>query len=201
MEKESKLKQMEELDAKIEKINYDLAGLESRKKEMEDNKFSKQQEIDKLEQEKKDILAKTDKMNRLQKIIYIIVSSKTDLKQVELINAKISENAKEKDNIQNKIDIQNKLYSDTIKEKESCIEERKQLYVDKINVNSKVKENTRTSEIQDLAQIYGITMQYQNNSIMQNLRQIVEQKINQFLGANSVKQENIEQRQEEDEME
>lgn len=201
MEKESKLKQMEELDAKIEKINYDLAGLESRKKEMEDNKFSKQQEIDKLEQEKKEILAKTDKMNRLQKIIYIIVSSKTDLKQVELINAKISENTKEKDNIQNKIDIQNKLYSDTIKEKESCIEERKQLYVDKINVNSKLKENTRTSEIQDLAQIYGITMQYQNNSIMQNLRQIVEQKINQFLGANSVKRENVEQKQEEDEME
>lgn len=201
MEKESKLKQMEELDAKIEKINYDLAGLESRKKEMEDNKFSKQQEIDKLEQEKKEILAKTDKMNRLQKIIYIIVSSKTDLKQVELINAKISENAKEKDNIQNKIDIQNKLYSDTIKEKESCIEERKQLYVDKINVNSKVKENTRTSEIQDLAQIYGITMQYQDNSVMQNLRQIVEQKINQFLGANSAKQEKVEEKQEEDEME
>lgn len=201
MEKESKLKQMEELDAKIEKINYDLAGLETRKKEMEDNKFSKQQEIDKLEQEKKEILAKTDKMNRLQKIIYIIVSSKTDLKQVELINAKISENTKEKDNIQNKIDIQNKLYSDTIKEKESCIEERKQLYVDKINVNSKVKENTRTSEIQDLAQIYGITMQYQNNSVMQNLRQIVEQKINQYLGANSVKQEKVEQKQEEDEME
>lgn len=201
MEKESKLKQMEELDAKIEKINYDLAGLESRKKEMQDNKFSKQQEIDKLEQEKKEILAKTDKMNRLQKIIYIIVSSKTDLKQVELINAKISENTKEKDNIQNKIDIQNKLYSDTIKEKESCIEERKQLYVDKINANSKVKENTRTSEIQDLAQIYGITMQYQDNSVMQNLRQIVEQKINQFLGTNSAKQEKVEEKQEEDEME
>ena len=163
---------------------------------MEDNKFSKQQEIDKLEQEKKEILAKTDKMNRLQKIIYIIVSSKTDLKQVELINAKISENTKEKDNIQNKIDIQNKLYSDTIKEKESCIEERKQLYVDKINVNSKVKENTRTSEIQDLAQIYGITMQYQDNSVMQNLRQIVEQKINQFLGTNSAKQEKVEEKQE-----
>lgn len=201
MEKESKLKLMEELDAKIEKINYDLAGLESRKKEMEENKFSKQQEIDKLEQEKKEILAKTDKMNRLQKVIYIIVSSKTDLKQVELINAKISENTKEKDNIQNKIDIQNKLYSDTIKEKESCIEERKQLYVDKINVNSKAKENTRTSEIQDLAQIYGITMQYQNNSVMQNLKQIVEQKINQYLGANSVKQDKVEQKQEEDEME
>lgn len=201
MEKESKLKQMEELDARIEKINYDLAGLESRKKEMEENKFSKQQEIDKLEQEKKEILAKTDKMNRLQKVIYIIVSSKTDLKQVELINAKISENTKEKKNIQNKIDIQNKLYSDTIKEKENYIEERKQLYVDKINENSKVKENTRTSEIQDLAKIYGITMEYKNNSLMQNLRQMVEQKINQYLGTNEVKQDKVQVKQEEDEME
>lgn len=30
--KNTKLKQMEELDAKIEKTNYDLSGLESRKK-------------------------------------------------------------------------------------------------------------------------------------------------------------------------
>lgn len=30
--KNIKLEQMEELDAKIEKINYDLSGLESRKK-------------------------------------------------------------------------------------------------------------------------------------------------------------------------
>ena len=37
MEKESKLKQMEELDAKSEKINYDLAGLETRKKESKFN--------------------------------------------------------------------------------------------------------------------------------------------------------------------
>ena len=44
-------------------------------------------------------------------------------------------------------------------------------------------------------------MQYQNNSVMQNLRQIVEQKINQYLGANSVKQDKVEQKQEEDEME
>ena len=37
--KNIKLEQMEELDAKIEKINYDLSGLESRKKEMENSKF------------------------------------------------------------------------------------------------------------------------------------------------------------------
>ena len=63
----TKLNKMEELDAKIEKINYDLLGLESRKKEIEEKKFSKQQEIEKQEEEKKNILAKTDKMNKLQK--------------------------------------------------------------------------------------------------------------------------------------
>ena len=40
--KNIELKQMEELDAKIEKVNYDLLGLESRKQEMENNKFEKQ---------------------------------------------------------------------------------------------------------------------------------------------------------------
>mgnify|MGYP007084939956 CR=1 FL=1 len=96
---------MEELDAKIEKTNYDLSGLESRKKEMEDSKFDKQQNIEKLEEEKRTILAKTDKMNRLEKIIYIAFASKNDLKQVDLLNAKITELRNEKDSIQNKIDI------------------------------------------------------------------------------------------------
>ena len=36
----TKLEQMEKLDAKIEKTNYDLAGLENRKKEMEESKFA-----------------------------------------------------------------------------------------------------------------------------------------------------------------
>lgn len=74
--KNIELKQMEELDAKIEKVNYDLLGLESRKQEMENNKFEKQQNIENLEDEKKKILAKTDKMNRLEKIIYIAFASK-----------------------------------------------------------------------------------------------------------------------------
>ena len=113
----TKLEQMEKLDAKIEKTNYDLAGLENRKKEMEESKFAKQKEIEKLQEEKKTILAKTDKMNRLQKIIYIAFSSKNDLKQIDLLNAKIIEHRNEKDDIQHKIDIQNQLYLDTIKEK------------------------------------------------------------------------------------
>lgn len=180
MESDSKLKQMEELDARIEKTNYDLAGLENRKKEMEDNKFNKQQEINKLEQEKQVILAKSNNMNRLQKIIYIIVSSKTDLKQVELINTKITETSKEKDNIQNKIDIQNKLYSDTIKEKEGYIEKRRKLYIDKMNENIRIKEKVNTSEIRDLKKIQEIAMQYKNNELMGKVREVVEQQMKQY---------------------
>lgn len=198
MEKD-KLGKMEELDARIEKTNYDLAGLESRKKEMEENKFNKQQEIDKLEKEKKEILSKTDKMNRLQKIVYIIVSSKTDLKEVDLINAKISENKKEKENIQNKIDIQNKLYSDTIKEKEQYIERRRELYITKEDTKDKENTNGNLSQIRALAQIYEITKQFTNNKIMNNLGQLVEKEINHYLGAND--KEKVDVKQEEDEME
>ena len=65
--KNIKLEQMEELDAKIEKINYDLSGLESRKKEMENSKFDKQQNIEKLEEEKRAIEQQKRIEDELQK--------------------------------------------------------------------------------------------------------------------------------------
>lgn len=199
----TKLAKMEELDARIEKINYDLSGLESRKKEMEENKFEKQQEIEKLEEEKKSILAKTDKMNRLQKIIYIAFASKNDLKQVDLINAKITEHRNEKDNIQSKIDIQNKLYADTIKEKDSYIEQRRELYVEETKTNTNQKEQNKESsrainQIKDLTRIYEITMQYPNNKVMMNLRNMVEKEINKQL---EVPTNNKSEQEEQDEME
>ena len=178
--KNTKLKQMEELDAKIEKTNYDLSGLESRKKEMEDSKFDKQQNIEKLEEEKRTILAKTDKMNRLEKIIYIAFASKNDLKQVDLLNAKITELRNEKDSIQDKIDIQNKLYADTIKEKDNYIEQRKQLYIENTNVN--IQENTiKTSHVQDLAKIHKIAKQYEGSEIMKKLSQTIEKYVDRLL--------------------
>ena len=178
--KNTKLKQMEELDAKIEKTNYDLSGLESRKKEMEDSKFDKQQNIEKLEEEKRTILAKTDKMNRLEKIIYIAFASKNDLKQVDLLNAKITELRNEKDSIQNKIDIQNKLYADTIKEKDNYIEQRKQLYIENTNVN--IQENTiKTTHVQDLAKIHKIAKQYEGSEIMKKLSQTIEKYVDRLL--------------------
>lgn len=199
----TKLEKMEELDARIEKINYDLSSLETRKKEMEESKFAKQQNIEKLEDEKKAILSKTDKMNRLQKIIYIAFASKNDLKQIDLINVKITEYRNEKDNIQNKIDIQNKLYADTIKEKDDYIEQRKDLYMENTKVQQKQEEQdkSKTSPIKDLAQIYEITMQYKDNKVMNNLRNIVENQINQYLGANVEIKENKKVAEEQDEME
>ena len=178
--KNTKLKQIEELDAKIEKTNYDLSGLESRKKEMEDSKFDKQQNIEKLEEEKRTILAKTDKMNRLEKIIYIAFASKNDLKQVDLLNAKITELRNEKDSIQDKIDIQNKLYADTIKEKDNYIEQRKQLYIENTNVN--IQENTiKTTHVQDLAKIHKIAKQYEGSEIMKKLSQTIEKYVDRLL--------------------
>ena len=194
--KNTKLKQMEELDAKIEKTNYDLSGLESRKKEMEDSKFDKQQNIEKLEEEKRTILAKTDKMNRLEKIIYIAFASKNDLKQVDLLNAKITELRNEKDNIQNKIDIQNKLYADTIKEKDNYIEQRKQLYIENTNVN--IQENTiKTTHVQDLAKIHKIAKQYENSDIMQKVSQVIEKYIDKLLEGTKEDEKKLVEKEEE----
>ncbi len=196
--KNIKLEQMEELDAKIEKISYDLSGLESRKKEMENSKFDKQQNIEKLEEEKRTILSKTDKMNRLAKIIYIAFASKNDLKQVDLLNAKITELRNEKDSIQSKIDIQNKLYADTIKEKDNYIEQRKQLYVENTRENAQEKEVVvKTTHVQDLAKIHEIAKQYDNSEIMQKVSKTIERYVNKMLenteeiGKNVVEKEEV----------
>lgn len=196
--KNIKLEQMEELDAKIEKISYDLSGLESRKKEMENSKFDKQQNIEKLEEEKRTILSKTDKMNRLAKIIYIAFASKNELKQVDLLNAKITELRNEKDSIQSKIDIQNKLYADTIKEKDNYIEQRKQLYVENTRENAQEKEVVvKTTHVQDLAKIHEIAKQYDNSEIMQKVSKTIERYVNKMLenteeiGKNVVEKEEV----------
>lgn len=179
----TKLNKMEELDAKIEKITYDLSGLENRKKEIEEKKFAKQQEIEKQEEEKKNILAKTDKMNKLQRIIYIVFALKNDLKQIELLNAKIEENRKDKDNIQNKIDIQNNLYAETIKEKEKYIEQRRELYIEKSNTLQEQEKQEKTEVLnhpQDLVKIHQIAKQYKNSKIMSKVAQTIENEINKF---------------------
>lgn len=188
----TRLEQVEELDAKIEKITYDLSSLESRKKEIEEKKFIQQQEIDKLEEKKKFILAKTDKMNKIEKAIYIAFSLRNDLKQIDLINKKIEEGRKQKDSIQNKIDIQNELYANTIKEKDNCMEERKKLYIEQISTNQKeilTQQNSKTMEIKDLSKIYEMTSKYKNNSLMKDIVKLVEERLNQILERNIEKEE------------
>lgn len=197
---ENKLKQMEELDARIEKINFDLAGLINRKEEMEQKKFGIQEDIDKLEKNKKEILAKTDEMNRLQKIIYIAFLCKKDLKEIDLLNAKIEESKKEKDNIQGKIDIQNKLYADTVKEKDGYIEQRKKLYVEHTKTQQKQEQRDVTSHAQDLAKIHQIAKKYEGSKIMTQLRLIIEEEVNKFLGNEKPVTKNAET-EEQDEME
>ena len=190
--KNTKSKQMEELDAKIEKTNYDLSGLESRKKEMEDSKFDKQQNIEKLEEEKRTILAKTDKMNRLEKIIYIAFASKNDLKQVDLLNAKITELRNEKDSIQNK------LYADTIKEKDNYIEQRKQLYVENTMTNVQEKEDiVKTTHVEDLARIHKIAKQYEGSEIMKKLSQTIEKYVDKLLGNTEENEKNALEKEDE----
>ena len=188
---------MEELDAKVDKINYDLIGLENRKKEMEDKKASYQKEIDKLEKEKNSILGKTNTMKPLKKFIYIVVSLRTDLKRVDLINEK----QKEKDGIQNKIDIQNNLYAETIKEKDNIIEQRKELYISQNATKENTQENEKVSKMRALTQIFEITSKFKDSKVMSNLNHLVEKEIDQYKTAVTSKKENTEQKQDQDEME
>lgn len=201
MKEKTQLRKMEELDAKVDKINYDLIGLENRKKEMEDKKASYQKEIDKLEKEKNSILCKTDTMKPLKKFIYIVVSLRTDLKRVDLINVKLNEKQKEKDGIQNKIDIQNNLYAETIKEKDNIIEQRKELYISQNATKENTQENEKVSKMRALTQIFEITSKFKDSKVMSNLNHLVEKEIDQYKTAVTSKKENTEQKQDQDEME
>ena len=201
MKEKTQLRKMEELDAKVDKINYDLIGLENRKKEMEDKKASYQKEIDKLEKEKNSILCKTDTMKPLKKFIYIVVSLRTDLKRVDLINVKLNEKQKEKDGIQNKIDIQNNLYAETIKEKDNIIEQRKELYISQNATKENTQENEKISKMRALTQIFEITSKFKDSKVMSNLNHLVEKEIDQYKTAVTSKKENTEQKQDQDEME
>lgn len=183
---------MEELDAKVDKTNHDLLDLESKKKELEEEKLANQKEIQKLEKEKIRILEKTDKMKSVQKLIYIFVSLRNDLKNVELLNVKISEYKKQQDKIQNKIEIQNQLYSEAVTEKEKYIEQRKELYSKK--ETEKVESNGLVLQIKALSNIYQIAEPFKDNKIMGEIRKIVEESLNQYMNS---KQKTVLQEQEE----
>lgn len=200
--KDSILKEIEELDAKIEKINYDLAGVNNRKEQMEKEKFDIQKETDDLEKKKKEILAKTDNMGRIRKILYIIFASKQALKEIDLINKKLEEKRTEKDKIQGKIDVQNKLYAESVSEKEKCIEQRRELYKSETqdsNYNQNTEENNQSAQMKDLALIYDVACKYRSSPLMSNIIKYIEMKFKESSKQDANQEKNNNTLQEEQE--
>lgn len=187
----SRIKEMQEVDAKIEKVNYDLLGIESRKKEIEDKKAEKQKEIEKLEKEKERLTMRSEDMNKARKVIYIIVNLQKDLKEIDSLNSKIIKLKSETEEMQEKIDIQNKLYIEARNEKDKFLEDRRKLYLSNETSQEKVettKENNNFKE-QKVSK---------EEKFILNLNRLIEQQINAHL--NKTK-ENINSNEAEDEME
>ena len=187
----TRIKEMKEIDAEIEKINYDLLGIESRKKEYEDKKAEKQKEIEKLEKEKEKLTMRSEDMSKARKVIYIIVNLQKDLKEIDSLNSRIVKLKNETQEIQDNIDIQNDLYLKSRNEKDKFLEERRKLYLSNEVIqeeNKDIKENTDSKE-QKLSR---------EDKFILNLNRLIEEQINAHL--NKAK-ENSNSNESEDEME
>jgi len=182
----TRLKQMQEIDAKIEKINYDFLGIESRKKEMEDKKVEKQKEIEKLEKDKDKLTMRSEDMNKTRKIIYIVMNLQKDIKEIDSINNKIIKLKSEVEEIQNKIEIQNKLFLDTKKEKDKCLEERRKLYIGEEKQNIEETKNSNQKQPEETKE----------DKFMMNLNRLIELEISRYMENKSKKLN----KEEEDEM-
>lgn len=191
MEEKTRIKEMKEIDAEIEKINYDLLGIESRKKEYEDKKAEKQKEIEKLEKEKEKLTMRSEDMSKARKVIYIIVNLQKDLKEIDSLNSRIVKLKSETQEIQDNIDIQNNLYLKSRNEKDKFLEERRKLYLSNEVVqeeNKTIKENIDSKE-QKLSR---------EEKFILNLNRLIEEQINAHL--NKAKQ-NSNSNESENEME
>ena len=187
----TRIKEMQEVDAKIEKINYDLLGIESRKKEIEDKKAEKQKEIEKLEKEKERLTMRSEDMNKARKVIYIIVNLQKDLKEIDSLNSKIIKLKSETEDMQGKIDIQNKLYLEARNEKDKLLEDRRKLYLS----NETPKEKAETTKENNNSKEQKVSRE---EKFILNLNRLIEQQINAHL--NKTK-ENSNSNEAEDEME
>ena len=185
----TRIKEMQEVDAKIEKINYDLLGIESRKKEIEDKKAEKQKEIEKLEKER--LTMRSEDMNKARKVIYIIVNLQKDLKEIDSLNSKIIKLKSETEDMQSKIDIQNKLYLEARNEKDKLLEDRRKLYLS----NETPKEKAETTKENNNSKEQKVSRE---EKFILNLNRLIEQQINAHL--NKTK-ENSNSNEAEDEME
>ena len=189
----TRIKEMKEIDAEIEKINYDLLGIESRKKEYEDKKAEKQKEIEKLEKEKEKLTMRSEDMSKARKVIYIIVNLQKDLKEIDSLNSRIVKLKNETQEIQDNIDIQNNLYLKSRNEKDKFLEERRKLYLSNEVVqeeNKAIKENENTNNKEQKLS--------REEKFILNLNRLIEEQINAHL--NKAKQ-NSNSNESEDEME
>lgn len=189
----TRIKEMKEIDAEIEKINYDLLGIESRKKEYEDKKAERQKEIEKLEKEKERLTMRSEDMSKARKVIYIIVNLQKDLKEIDSLNSRIVKLKSETQEIQDNIDIQNNLYLKSRNEKDKFLEERRKLYLSNKVVqeeNKAIKENENTNNKEQKLS--------REEKFILNLNRLIEEQINAHL--NRAKQ-NSNSNESEDEME
>ena len=189
----TRIKEMQEIDARIEKVNYDLLGIESRKKEIEDKKAEKQKEIEKLEKEKERLTMRSEDMNKAQKIIYVIVNLQKDLKQIDSLNTQIIKLKSETEEMQNKIEIQNNLYLEARNEKDRYLNERRKLYLS----NELKEENVEKITENDNAKSVENEVSKEEKFIL-NLNRLIEQQIKAHLDNIKV---NDNKKEQEDEME
>lgn len=189
----TRIKEMQEIDARIEKVNYDLLGIESRKKEIEDKKAEKQKDIEKLEKEKERLTMRSEDMNKAQKIIYVIVNLQKDLKQIDSLNTQIIKLKSETEEMQNKIEIQNNLYLEVRNEKDKYLNERRKLYLS----NELKEENVEKITENDNAKSVENEVSKEEKFIL-NLNRLIEQQIKAHLDNIKV---NDNKKEQEDEME
>ena len=189
----TRIKEMKEIDAEIEKINYDLLGIESRKKEYEDKKAEKQKEIEKLEKEKEKLTMRSEDMSKARKVIYIIVNLQKDLKEIDSLNSRIVKLKSETQEIQDNIDIQNNLYLKSRNEKDKFLEERRKLYLSNEVIQEKNKDIEKNEDTNNKEQKLS-----REEKFILNLNRLIEEQINAHL--NKAKQNNN-SNESEDEME
>ena len=189
----TRIKEMKEIDAEIEKINYDLLGIESRKKEYEDKKAEKQKEIEKLEKEKEKLTMRSEDMSKARKVIHIIVNLQKDLKEIDSLNSRIVKLKSETQEIQDNIDIQNNLYLKSRNEKDKFLEERRKLYLSNEVVQEKNKDIEKNEDTNNREQKLS-----REEKFILNLNRLIEEQINAHL--NKAKP-NINSKESEDEME
>lgn len=171
-------KKLNFLDEKVSNINLEMLSLEKDKNQHEELKAKIVTTINELEEEKKDILSKTDKYTGLKKYLYMIVQANSDLKNLKIINSKLEENRIELQGIEEKLDIKSQLIKEKMEEKLDVWNRREQIYMGKYKEQENERETVKKENSKDL------------NSLI-NLYNLVTQIDFQDKKANTIKEELI----------